>query len=263
MDSRRGLDLWGPVGRWAFLNWPRGSWQYDLICGAIIVGLFVLPNPEPQLLDVDAVLAHIEAADAELEGFTADMVGTTHFSLFDEEESESGTVAFLKPGYYRREVLEPNLRTEVYKDGEFTTYIPRIRQATIVSIGERGSDGEGPQVPGLQNSGDLRSSFDVSLEDRRAADSDGVMLYVLKLVPHEGTEPAKRWRTIILEVAEGEWHPARRIVLEEYGGDSETIDLSNVVRNPDLDDDDFELDLPDGVEIVRQSPAEHSTTALY
>ena len=154
----------------------------------------MLPNPEPQLLDVDAVLAHIEAADAELEGFTADMVGTTHFELFDENESESGTVAFLKPAYYRREVLEPNLRTEVYKDGEFTTYIPRVKQATILSLGEESSDGEGPQVPGFQNSGDLESSFDVSLQGTRVADSDGVTLYVLELVPHEGTEPAKRWR---------------------------------------------------------------------
>ncbi len=263
MDSRRGLDLWGPVGRWAFLNWPRDSWQYDLICGVIIVGLFVLPNPEPQLLDVDAVLAHIEAADAELEGFTADMVGTTHFELFDENESESGTVAFLKPAYYRREVLEPNLRTEVYKDGEFTTYIPRVKQATILSVGEASSDGEGPQVPGFQNSGDLKSSFDVSLQGTRVADSDGVTLYVLELVPHEGTESAKRWRVITLEVAEGEWHPARRIVLQEYGGDSETIDLSNVVRNPNLDDDDFEIDLPDDVEIVRQGAAAHSVTALH
>ncbi len=263
MDSRRGLDLWGPVGRWVFLNWPRGSWQYDLICGAIIVGLFVLPNSESQEPDIDSILAHIEAADAELEGFTADMVGTTHFAMFDEEESESGTVAFLKPAYFRREVLEPNLRTEVYKDGEFTTYIPRVKQATIISVGEASGAGEGPQVPGLQNSGDLRSSFDVSLEDTRTADGDGATLYVLKLVPHKGTEPAKRWRAISLEIAEGEWHPARRIVLQEFGGDSETIDLSNVVRNPDLDDDDFEIDFPDDVEIVRQSPVEHSVTALH
>lgn len=43
-DPRRGLDLWGPGGRWLFLNWPRGSWQYDLICAAIILLLFLLPG---------------------------------------------------------------------------------------------------------------------------------------------------------------------------------------------------------------------------
>ncbi|HJO04843.1 MAG TPA: CDP-alcohol phosphatidyltransferase family protein [Acidobacteriota bacterium] len=40
----RGLEVWGPTGRWLFLNWPRGSWQYDLICAAIIAALLVLPG---------------------------------------------------------------------------------------------------------------------------------------------------------------------------------------------------------------------------
>ena len=134
MDSRRGLELWGPVGRWVFLNWPRGSWQYDLICGAIIVGLFVLPNPQPQSMDLDAVLTAIEAADAEIESFTADMVSTEHIVLFNDREVESGTVSFLKPTYFRREVTEPNERTEVIGESQVTVYIPRIKQAQIISL---------------------------------------------------------------------------------------------------------------------------------
>ena len=37
-------ELWGPVGRWVFLNWPRGSWQYDLICLVLIALLLLLPG---------------------------------------------------------------------------------------------------------------------------------------------------------------------------------------------------------------------------
>ena len=40
----QGLDIWGPMGRWLFLNWPRGSWQYDLVCAAIIAVLLMLPG---------------------------------------------------------------------------------------------------------------------------------------------------------------------------------------------------------------------------
>ncbi len=43
-DERRNLEVWGPVGRWLFLNWPRGSWQYDLICAVIILLLLFLPT---------------------------------------------------------------------------------------------------------------------------------------------------------------------------------------------------------------------------
>jgi phosphatidylglycerophosphate synthase len=43
-ELRRGMDIWGTTGRWVFLNWPRGSWQFDLIAAAVIVALFVLPG---------------------------------------------------------------------------------------------------------------------------------------------------------------------------------------------------------------------------
>jgi hypothetical protein len=43
IDARAGLDLWGPVGKTVFLNWPRGSWQYDLICALLVVLLLLLP----------------------------------------------------------------------------------------------------------------------------------------------------------------------------------------------------------------------------
>ncbi len=43
-EERQGLDVWGPIGRWIFLNHPRGSWQYDIVCGLIIALLFLLPG---------------------------------------------------------------------------------------------------------------------------------------------------------------------------------------------------------------------------
>ncbi len=39
-----GIAVWGTLGRWLFLNWPRGSWQYDLVCAAIIAALWFLPQ---------------------------------------------------------------------------------------------------------------------------------------------------------------------------------------------------------------------------
>jgi len=253
MDNRRGLQLWGPVGRWVFLNWPRGSWQYDVICGAIIVGLFVLPNPQPQAMDVDAVLTAIEAADAEVESFTADMVSTEHIVLFDDRDVESGTVAFLKPTFFRREVTEPNERTEVIGDAKVTVYIPRINQAQIISLEGSAEEGQDLTVPGLASSSELKSAYAVSLQGVTTDESDGATLYVLRLVPNVGTPPAKHYKAITLSVAEGEWHPARRILLESHTGDTTTIELSNIALNPGLEPDDFELDLPEGTEIINRS----------
>ncbi len=43
-QAPQGLEVWGSLGRWIFLNWPRGSWQYDLVCAAIIAALLQLPG---------------------------------------------------------------------------------------------------------------------------------------------------------------------------------------------------------------------------
>ena len=252
MDSRRGLEMWGPVGRWVFLNWPRGSWQYDLICGAIIAGLFVLPNPRPQSADLETVLAGIEAASEAIDSFTADMVSTERLPVFDDEETESGTVAFLKPSFIRREITEPGVRTELIAGDELWLYIPRINQARTMSIAGAVDEGADLDVPGMGSAAALRESFDASVQEVTTDAGDGATLYVLRLLPKPDTTAARHYRTITLSVAEGEWHPARRIVLEEHNGTIITILLSNVDRDAGLDRDDFELDLPDGVEIIRQ-----------
>ena len=252
MDSRRGLEMWGPVGRCVFLNWPRGSWQYDVICGAIIAGLFIFPNPEPQHLDVDGVLAAIETADAGLDSFTADMVSIEKDVLFGDEMVESGTIAFLKPAYFRREVDDPAPSIYVVAEDEITMYLPRIKQAQVMSIDSPAGEEEGFIFPGMSSSAELKTAYEVSLDGTRFSATDGARLYVLKLVPKAGTEAAKRWKTITLEVAEGEWQPARRIVLLEHSENTVTVELSNVVRNPELNPDDFELELPDDVEIVKR-----------
>lgn len=258
MDSRRGLQMWGPVGRWVFLNWPRGSWQYDLICGAIIVGLFVLPNaPATPQMDVDAVLAAIAAAEAEIDSFTADMETIERILLFDDEETETGTVAFLRPNYFRRDVLEPGVRTEAIADGKLTMYMPRIKQAQIISLEGALAEGEDSAIPipGLSSSSELKSIYEVSLGE--VTEEGGVRLYALLLVPKPDTQPAKHYKTITLQVAEGEWHPARRIVMEDHVGDTNTIVLTNVVRNPGLTPDDFRIDLPPGTEIInRRAPTD-------
>jgi phosphatidylglycerophosphate synthase len=39
-----GLDAWGTAGRWLFLNWPRGSLQFDIVSVAILLALWFLPQ---------------------------------------------------------------------------------------------------------------------------------------------------------------------------------------------------------------------------
>jgi outer membrane lipoprotein-sorting protein len=204
-------------------------------------------------MDVDAVLAAIEAADAEIDSFTANMEAIERIPVFEDEETETGTVAFLQPNYFRRDVLEPGVRTEAIADGQLTMYMPRIKQAQIVSLEGALAEGEESAIPipGLSSSSELRSVYDVSLGE--VTEEGGVRLYSVLLVPKLDTQPAKRFRTITLQVADGEWHPARRIIMEDHVGGTNTIVLTNVVRNAGLSPDDFRLELPPGTEIINRA----------
>lgn len=303
-DTREGLELWGPVGRWLFLNWPRGSWQYDLICGVIIVGLFVLPAPRAgerqaasarvadvgvadagvadarfagagatgaraggaqagAALDVGGVLAAMERAEAELHGFEAEMAETTHFALFDETDVLRGTLRYLEPGRVRRDFTEPVERVEVVADDEARVYHPRIKKVDVYPL--ESAAGQELVIPGLASARELEEAYEVTLEqvlepeEVAAATEDGpapaleveARTYVLELVPRPGTVAARYWESIRLWLEEGGWHPARRIVLTEPNGDTKTLDLRDVERNPGLEPSDFELDLPDDVRVVR------------
>lgn len=276
MGGRPGLELWGPVGRWIFLNWPRGSWQYDLICGVIILGLFVLPGPQQSTdppLEMGQVLEAMERADAELRSFTARTVWIHRHALFDEEEVERGTVAYLDPDYFRREVEEPALRTEVIADGLVQVYIPRIKQVQRYRIGVA-EESSRLVIPGLSGGGGLQEDYEVTLLGVEAQDADepgsfageahGVgsrwpeRLVRLELIPRAGTEAAKYWRRIELWVPADSWLPARRILLEEHNGDTRTIELLDVEWNASLEPGDFRLRLPPGVEVVEHRPASSS-----
>lgn len=254
--ARAGLQLWGTVGRWVFLNWPRGSWQYDLICGAIIAGLFIFPSPqqtEVTPLGLDDVLRAIETADDGLESFEANMVTTDHFALFGDTEVERGTLSYLRPGFLRRDLVEPAPHTLIVGDGMAKIYIPRINQAQFFPI-DTSEEGRKLVVPGMASASELRAAYEVLLAEVLPDDGAG-QVYVLELLPLPATEAAKHWTTITLSVRAGQWHPAERIAIVQHNGDTTTIELTDVVRNPDLKPSDFELDLPDGVEIIRHSTA--------
>lgn len=291
--ERPGLALWGPLGRWVFLNWPRGSWQYDLICAAIIAALFLLPGPGATTdqgdLDVDGVLRRMNEAAETLESFTAGFTSTKEYALFDESEVESGTIHYLEPAFVKREVEAPSRRVEVVGPEVAEVYVPRINQVQRYRLGderEASARGDRPRLalPGLSEPEELRRSYDVRLEgivdelgdgstggdgsrgersargvERQGGDAgadaaeSGARYYVLELTPLPDSEAARHWQTLRLWVPEGEWLPARRIVLVEHTGDVTRIDLREVERNTDLEPSDFDLDLPSGVEVVEHA----------
>jgi outer membrane lipoprotein-sorting protein len=227
-----------------------------VICGAIIAGLFIFPSPQQTditPLGLDDVLRAIETADNELTSFEADMVTTDQFVLFGDTEVEKGKLSYLRPGYLRRDLVEPAPQTLIVGDGVAKIYIPRINQAQFYPL-DTSDEGRKLVVPGMASTSELLAAYDVSLADVLPDDGAG-RVYVLDLVPLPGTEAAKHWTSITLSVREGQWHPAERIHIVQLNGDTTTYELTNIVRNLDLKPSDFELDLPDGVEIIRHSTA--------
>lgn len=220
----------------------------------LAVALAALPQhaAAKQQLDVDEVLAAILAAEDGVESFTANMALTERSALFGDSPVERGTLSMLKPGYVRREVAEPANRILVVAEGLARLYIPRIKQVQEYVLEELSEQGEEALESSASITSTLRDEFDSSISEVVPAGAGHGEQYVIEMLPIMGTETAKRWKKVTLWVESGEWYPPLRTVLLEHADDTTTIELSAVVRNPALVPGDFELDLPPGVEIIRQ-----------
>lgn len=224
--------------------------------GFVILSLAATPPSPPsvatQQFDVDEVLSALLAAEAELKSFTAEMVMTEHSALFGDSTFERGTLAMLKPGYVRREIVEPANRVLVVADGLARLFIPRIKQVQEYVLDELSEQsGELSQSPTSVASA-LRDEFDSSIAGIRTSADGRADIYVLEMFPIAGSAAAKRWKQVTLWVQAGDWYPPQRTILMEHTDDTTMIELSAVERNPGLEPKDFELDLPPGVEIIRQ-----------
>jgi outer membrane lipoprotein carrier protein len=191
-------------------------------------------QPEPSGDALDG-LATLEAFLAEVRSLTADF----RQELWDAEQqllqTETGTLALERPNRFRWTYRDPSQLVVVADGAELKVYDIELAQVTIAPF-----DDSVGSSPALLLSGDekVRDSFEVTQSYRlegldwiKLAPKTGGGDFTSVLIGFEGTAPRR------LELVDGLNQVTR-------------IELTNLILNPELDGAVFELEVPEGVDII-------------
>jgi outer membrane lipoprotein-sorting protein len=195
---------------------------------------------EPRARDA---LERMDAAYDGLESYRARIVETRTLSLLAEEQVLRGNLVYSEPGRIRWEYREPEHRIYVLVDDRLTGWVPADRRVEKVDLGryQRRVD----RMLGLRSGAEgLVQEFEIALGP--AGTVDGADHLVL--------EPrSRRVRRKISKLhmwIDQESGMMRRLGYEVPPGDQVMIDFREIERNPPIDEQVFQLDIPEDAKVV-------------
>lgn len=190
-------------------------------------------------------LEKVQTTYSAVKGMRAQFVQRSYSVALDEERASKGTVIYGKPGKMRWSYTEPEQQQFLLKQPTVWFYQPKEKQLLIEEIDQVVlSD---LPVGFLMGLGDLSRDFTV----RSACRKEGTVVFALAPragsggTPHQGSG-LQEFR---LAVDEGRYLPTAALVTD-IGGNSTTIYLNSIERDPAFGTRDFEPGFPRGLDVT-------------
>ncbi|GMR23948.1 MAG: outer membrane lipoprotein chaperone LolA [Acidobacteriota bacterium] len=193
---------------------------------------------------LDQILAEMQKAGDALKTLSADFEQTDYDAILEDRDVSRGKLYLEPPGRVRWEHVEPAPKVLVVKDKLVRLYNPTAGQVNEFKTNDGDRSGSFNLLVGFGGGNDeMAKNYDASLLEETSSS------VVLKLVPKPDS-PASIFAAIELTIDKTTWTPVRS-VFHEMNRDHTNIDFDNVVVNGKLPEHIFELDLPEGVEIIK------------
>ncbi|MEC4677487.1 MAG: outer membrane lipoprotein carrier protein LolA [Nitrospirota bacterium] len=209
--------------------------------GALFLPIMTVSAEENKA--VQKVVSDIQASYEKINDLQSDFVQTVEIDGFDTTYISKGKV-FIKKGKMLWDYIEPG-KQMIYVNGDgFDFYVPDHKQVIRSKIGGQ-SDAHLP-LKLLSGLGRLDQDFDVSFEIEPTKPGEAVHL---KLIPkkHIGVNqivitfiPSEKIKGLVID----------QVVLYEENGNISTSIFEKVQINAGLNDDLFEFEIPEGIEII-------------
>jgi outer membrane lipoprotein carrier protein len=205
---------------------------------ALLIALIAAPGAGAQPTrsgDAASRLEPLEAFLADVQSLTADFRQELWTADQHLLQTDSGTLALERPNRFRWVYREPTQLTIVADGSQLKIYDVELAQVTVAPFDD--SVGASPAML-LSGDRNVRETFEVA-QSYRLEGLDWVKLtpktggtdFTSVLIGFEGTSPRR------LELVDGLNQVTR-------------IELSNLVVNPRLDADVFDLEVPPGVDVI-------------
>lgn len=205
-------------------------------------------------LDLEAVLDKMDEASLEFETIRAEVTYTRTIFLLDEEDVAEGTLKYKKPRKLRLEFNPPKEELDISDGKFFWVYKPKERQVEKYQLAE----GETTELNFFEfgYEGSVQKAkenyFIEMISDTTAEESKGDRkgIYILKLTPKPSATQMPQYNEIRLWIDDGIWLPVRMELYESEGEVINRIELWEININEPLDDEDFQFEVPEGVEVI-------------
>jgi len=190
--------------------------------------------------------------DQEARGFrslTADIERTKVTVVVNDKSTESGKILVRRHDKMRIEFNAPDAKTILRTGNALFLYNPKIKQVEEYDLGKHRALVDQFLLLGFGTSGsDLQKGYLVTLVGEEEIDKRQVLK--LELTP-KSNDARKQVSKIHIWLDESTWLPAQQQVFETGSGDYFIIRYTNVVRNPQLSDNEFKQHWPKGVTRVK------------
>lgn len=172
----------------------------------------------------------------------------TYVADFDQEildssgqqlQEASGRMWLARPGRFRWEVDAPYEQVVVSNGDEVTLYDPDLQQATVQALDERVT-----HTPALLLSGstdELTESYEVTRSQQGTAET-------FTLTPRDGDTLFESLKMTFYGETLGQ------LQMTDSTGQRTAIEFDDAQQNVDVADSRFQLDLPEGTDVIRESP---------
>lgn len=172
----------------------------------------------------------------------------TYVADFDQEildssgqrlQEASGRMWLARPGRFRWEVDAPYEQIVVSDGDKVTLYDPDLQQATIQALDERVT-----HTPALLLSGstdELTESYEVARSQQGTAET-------FTLTPHDADTLFESLKMTFYGETLG------RLQMTDSTGQRTAIEFDDAQQNVEVADSRFQIDLPEGTDVIRESP---------
>lgn len=222
------------------------------VASLLLIAIAAVPVSGQDRHSLDEVLERMAAVGMEFETLEARIERDTVNILVNDHDLNAGTVYFAARGRessVRMNLTEPEIaRQEVLvAEGRWQSYNPRTHQVSQGELGGRADVAQYLVVGFGPANASLEENFVIQLIGEE--DVGGVATSVLDLVPR-AEEVLRNVSRVRLWVDQRRWIPVQQ-KLDQPGGNYQVVTYSDIEINEGLPGGIFELDLPDGVEVLR------------
>ncbi|MDT8894092.1 outer membrane lipoprotein chaperone LolA [Halomonas sp. I1] len=172
----------------------------------------------------------------------------TYVADFDQEildsggqrlQEASGRMWLARPGRFRWEVDAPYEQIVVSDGDEVTLYDPDLQQATVQALDERVTHTPALLLSG--STGDLTESYEVTRAQQGTAET-------FTLTPRDADTLFESLKMTFYGETLG------RLQMTDSTGQRTAIEFDDAQQNVDVADSRFSLELPEGTDVIRESP---------